>query len=69
MKGFEEAQKSFLNILQITHRRIFNILLNYTSKKDIKTDLVKVLDFVHDEMRVIEKDIEKEAAVIEKSDF
>lgn len=57
MKEFEEAQKSFLDILQIIHRRTYNILSDYTNKKDIKQDIVDLLGFTFDEMRVIEKDI------------
>lgn len=53
----KEMQKSFKDILQITHRRIYNTLLNYTNGKNIKSELVDVLNFVFDEMRVIEKDI------------
>lgn len=57
MENFEEAQKSFLDILKMAHRRTYNILLKQTRKEDTKEDLVKLLDFLFDEMRVIEKDI------------
>lgn len=57
MKEFEEAQKSFLDIIQIIHRRTYNIFHNYKEKKDITKELVELLDFEFDEMRVIEKDI------------
>lgn len=57
MDRFREAQESFLNILQIIHRRTYNILSNYTNEKDVKQDIVKLLDFTFEEMRTIEKDI------------
>lgn len=57
MDNFVEAQKSMKNVLEIIHKRNYNILLKYKRNEDVSTDLIKLLDFVFDEMRVIEKDI------------
>ncbi len=57
MKELEEAQKSMLDILNIIHTRTYNMLLKLNRNEDIKGDLVRLLDFEFDEMRVIEKDI------------
>lgn len=57
MKELEEAQKSMLDILKIIHTRTYNMLLKSNRNENIKEDLVKLLDFEFDEMRVIEKDI------------
>lgn len=57
MDPFVEAQKSFSNVLEIIHRRTYNILLKNTRKEDIKEDLTKLLNFAFDKMREIEKDI------------
>lgn len=57
MKELEGAQKSMLNILNIIHTRTYNMLLKLNRNENIKEDLVRLLDFEFDEMRVIEKDI------------
>ena len=57
MKELEEAQKSMLDILNIIHTRTYNMLLKLNRNENIKEDLVRLLDFEFDEMRVIEKDI------------
>lgn len=57
MKELEEAQKSMLDILNIIHTRTYNMLLKLNRNENIKGDLVRLLDFEFDEMRVIEKDI------------
>ena len=57
MKELEEAQKSFLDILETLHKNTYNIFLNYTSNKDIRKDLSSLLEFIFDEMATIEKDI------------
>ncbi len=57
MKELEGAQKSMLDILNIIHTRTYNMLLKLNRNENIKEDLVRLLDFEFDEMRVIEKDI------------
>ena len=57
MKELEEAQKSMLDILNIIHTITYNMLLKLNRNENIKEDLVRLLDFEFDEMRVIEKDI------------
>lgn len=57
MKELEGAQKSMLDILNIIHTRTYNMLLKLNRNENIKEDLVRLLDFEFDEMRVIENDI------------
>lgn len=56
----KEMQKSFSSEFENIHKRLYNILSKYTQKKDIKNDMVRLLEDVFENARIIEKDIKIE---------
>lgn len=56
-----EMQKSFLDILETAHGKVYNALIKYKNRKDITNDLTSTLKFLFDEMLLVEKDIKIEA--------
>ncbi len=56
-----EMQKSFLDVLETAHEKVYNALIKYKTDKDITNDLTSTLKFLFDEMLVVERDIKIEA--------
>jgi hypothetical protein len=57
----KEMQKSFINVLERAHAKVYNTFIKYKKGKDITNDLTSTLKFLFDEMLVVEKDIKIEA--------
>lgn len=57
----KEIQTAMLSTLDITHKRLYDILDKYTKSKDIKLDLISLLEFIFDDMQMLKKDINIEA--------
>ena len=55
-----EMQKSFVEENKNIHRRLYNILDKYTKKEDVKTDILRLMEDVFENARIIEKDIKIE---------
>ena len=55
-----EMQKYFLEENKNIHRRLYNILDKYTKKEDVKTDILRLMEDVFENARIIEKDIKIE---------
>ena len=55
-----EMQKSFVEENKNIHRRLYNILDKYTKKEDLKTDILRLMEDVFENARIIEKDIKIE---------
>lgn len=57
----EEMQKSFLDILETAHGKVYNALIKYKTDKNITNDLTRLLKYLSKEMSILEKDIKIEA--------
>lgn len=64
-----EMQKSFVEENKNIHRRLYNILDKYTKKEDVKTDILRLMEDVFENARIIEKDIKIEAHEYESDSF
>lgn len=61
MKGEIEIQKEHVQVMNTVHSRLYNILHKYTNNKNIKTDLISLLEFAFEDMQTVQKDINIEA--------
>ena len=52
MKEFEEAQKSFLEILHTIRKKVYNLTFKYNDK-----EISNILKYLGTEINTIEKDI------------
>lgn len=60
-----EIQKSFNDTLKSIHSNLYNILLN---TKENKSNIINLISYVSDEMKIIEEDIKIEASTSDKTE-
>lgn len=65
----EEMQKSFLDILETAHGKVYNALIKYKTDKNITNDLTGLLKYLSKEMSILEKDIKIEANDTNQTSF